>query len=291
MLKKLLKYEFKSQAKLLLPMILGILGSGILAALFLTLNNRLTYNNTAIAKVMQSTTTILSVLLIVAIFAATLVVLFLLIQRYYKNFFTDEGYLTFTLPVTTGQNILSKMIAAFVWSLAAGVACIIALFFLLFIGTAESGLFNVSLWQHMWVELSYLWEAAIQQVGSGQIALFGLELFLALLASFFGGLMIFYYAITQGCSSVRKNKILLSVLLFFAANIVVTLVRNILTIVAMIPWLSNLWFLEEETLLTPNTYTGFLHASMWISILVYAATAVVGFFLCRHILNKKLNLE
>ena len=35
--------------------------------------------------------------------------------RFYKNLFSDEGYLTRTLPVTSGQHLLSKTIAGSIW--------------------------------------------------------------------------------------------------------------------------------------------------------------------------------
>lgn len=36
--------------------------------------------------------------------------------RFYKNLFTDEGYLTKTLPVTNGTHLLSKTIAGSIWA-------------------------------------------------------------------------------------------------------------------------------------------------------------------------------
>ena len=36
--------------------------------------------------------------------------------RFYKNLFSDEGYLTRTLPVTSGQHLLSKTIAGSIWA-------------------------------------------------------------------------------------------------------------------------------------------------------------------------------
>ena len=43
--------------------------------------------------------------------------LFLIVVRYYKSLYTDEGYLTLTLPATRGQLLFSKAFAACVWSI------------------------------------------------------------------------------------------------------------------------------------------------------------------------------
>ena len=42
--------------------------------------------------------------------------------RYYRNMFTDEGYLTHTLPVTTHQLLLNKVITMSAWNLIGVVA-------------------------------------------------------------------------------------------------------------------------------------------------------------------------
>lgn len=41
----------------------------------------------------------------------------LIVVRYYKSLYTDEGYLTLTLPATRGQLLFSKAFAACVWSI------------------------------------------------------------------------------------------------------------------------------------------------------------------------------
>ena len=41
----------------------------------------------------------------------------IIIRRFYKNVFGREGYLTWTLPVTPHQILLSKLLSAFVWTL------------------------------------------------------------------------------------------------------------------------------------------------------------------------------
>ncbi|MCR4850138.1 MAG: hypothetical protein K5870_02665 [Lachnospiraceae bacterium] len=51
----------------------------------------------------------------VGIIAANVVTIIYLVIRYYRNLYTSEGYLTFTLPVKTDMIIHSKVITGSVW--------------------------------------------------------------------------------------------------------------------------------------------------------------------------------
>ena len=52
---------------------------------------------------------------VLALIFGTVMTLVLMIQRFYKNYLTDEGYLMFTLPVSVHSMIFSKLIVAIVW--------------------------------------------------------------------------------------------------------------------------------------------------------------------------------
>ena len=48
---------------------------------------------------------------------ASLLLTFIIgIVRFYKNLFTGEGYLSFTLPVTPGQQLFTKALVSFLFS-------------------------------------------------------------------------------------------------------------------------------------------------------------------------------
>ena len=84
----------------------------------------------------------LTVLFVVAIAACVVMTFVLMIIRFYKNFLTDEGYLMFTLPVTKGQLIWSKLLVSLVWVFASGVIGILV-GFIMSVGTdAQDVLFD-----------------------------------------------------------------------------------------------------------------------------------------------------
>ena len=110
MLGTLLKYEFKAVGRLLLP----LYGAWLIAAIMLGFATG--DSNLAGGSVLFI---VISGILYGA-FAMVAVVLtcILLIQRFYKNLLGNEGYLMFTLPVTTGQHIVNKTLSAAVWGTA-----------------------------------------------------------------------------------------------------------------------------------------------------------------------------
>lgn len=125
MLGKLFKYDFKALAKVLLPVhvaLLLVIAVGVLSGVYAGLGDASTYSYSVVSG--QRTFSVLKtislcvfffcMLLYVVAYFATWVVI---IHRYYKNFFTDEGYLTFTLPVKARTLFASKVLASIVWLL------------------------------------------------------------------------------------------------------------------------------------------------------------------------------
>ena len=131
MLNKLLKYEFKATARWFLPL--------YIALIVLTLLNKLTMivelPEIAVFTVLEVLLMVFYVMIIIFTSIATLI---LLLVRFYKNLYTDEGYLTHTLPVKPSMHLNCKLLSGFIWNVASGVVQIISLFILF----AGEGLFT-----------------------------------------------------------------------------------------------------------------------------------------------------
>lgn len=116
---KLLKYEIKAAGKwyLLLYAITIILSPllGIGVSNWLRTSLESTTSIFTLSDSIYSLAIIVLVALVVSLGIATL---FLVINRFYKNIYGREGYLTLTLPVNSHQIILSKLVAALIWMLA-----------------------------------------------------------------------------------------------------------------------------------------------------------------------------
>ncbi|MGN0291367.1 MAG: hypothetical protein ACI4C5_05495, partial [Lachnospiraceae bacterium] len=117
MLGKLLKHEFKTTSKMILPLYFVLVVLTIFARI--TAQSMFSANETLTDSLgfgIFSGTTI--VMYILGLFAVSIATFIYLVMRFYKNLFSAEGYLMHTLPVTSWQLLSSKLIVSFVWSLA-----------------------------------------------------------------------------------------------------------------------------------------------------------------------------
>ncbi|HFU4024531.1 TPA: ABC transporter permease [Streptococcus suis] len=122
---KLLKNEFKSVGK----WYFGLYGLSIIISFLLGL-----WIRTIDARTEFSTDSE-AILLAVSVFAYAIIIIsvaiatfFLIANRFRKNIYGRQGYLTMTLPVSTHQIILSKLVAALIWNILAAVVIILSIF-------------------------------------------------------------------------------------------------------------------------------------------------------------------
>lgn len=103
MLIKLIKHDLKSTYRTLLPIYIGMMSIAVLFAFSSQ------FNNPALD--------IIVVVIFGAIMAATAVSLIMVsIRLFSARLFSNEGYLSFTLPVSVSELYLSKIITAMIWS-------------------------------------------------------------------------------------------------------------------------------------------------------------------------------
>lgn len=295
MLKKLLKYEFKSVSRTLIPILLGTLAIAILTSVLFTINFRMIGSDSDIISTDGTEVVVnggfangifamilitLFILFTISIIASFFVVWFILMQRYYKNFFCDEGYLTFTLPVKTSQHLTSKLISGIVWTILGGLTVFLSVFLLIAFGTADSGIVNVEVLQEIWNIFGELYS----YVGTGNGIAYTIEVIVLVLIELATQTLLFYLAITIGSIIAKKHKILASAGVYLGINSVAAMVINI---GALVVFSDN----EFKMLRNIKSMPDKAHAFFILFILLYAATGVVCFFISNQLLKKKLNLE
>ena len=124
MLKRLIKYDMKSIAKVAVPMfvISALVSLVCCAVLYYTFSFAEEINSLFNAIMMTGGLYLIGVLTIIAMFV---IVGITVISRYYKSIFTDEGYLYMVIPVTKRSFLNSKIISSAIWfALSATVAWI-----------------------------------------------------------------------------------------------------------------------------------------------------------------------
>lgn len=146
MLSKLLKYEFRATGRIMLPVYALLLVTAGGTSVTGSLMGR--YPESTVLSIFR---TLFMTLFAFTTFGVLLLTLVLMVYRFYKNLMTDEGYLMFTLPVTTGQLIWSKMIVSAVWLLATAAMDVLSMFISVFDSAAWRDIFQLPglLWQQL----------------------------------------------------------------------------------------------------------------------------------------------
>ena len=134
MLLRLLKQDIRSTGRIMVVLYAAVL---VLAAVSRLLSSFL--DETVGSVLIMFFARAISVLFVVAVAACIVMTFVLMLIRFYKNFLTDEGYLMFTLPVTTGQLIWSKLLVAVLWVIVSAAVGILASF-ILTVGTDAQGI-------------------------------------------------------------------------------------------------------------------------------------------------------
>ncbi|MBR5202094.1 MAG: hypothetical protein IKW45_02410 [Clostridia bacterium] len=108
MLKKLLRYDFKSILKFWWIAAVSTLGLAVIGGWSVSIFE----NQKEFPEMLYVVATLAAIIAVLGGVAFAIMTIILLFSRFYKNFFTDEGYLTFTLPVKRATLLNSKLIAS-----------------------------------------------------------------------------------------------------------------------------------------------------------------------------------
>lgn len=226
MLGKALKYDLKSIYKLWLLLSGIILGMSVIAGL--SLRSLIYVDNPAQHfEAWEFLPIIFLFVSFIALFAYIVFTYFYPIYRFYKHFFTDEGYLTFTLPVKRSTHLNSKILNAFIWNTASGIVMTLAFVIVGLIAPAENdgtGIFLVKVWE----VLAPAIQSFIKIASGWEWALIIVILLISCTYSLFSTLLIFA-CVTFGSVIAKKHKVVLSIVVYYVVNIVISFISFIFT--------------------------------------------------------------
>ena len=270
---KLLKYEFKSQQKLLTILSFAALGAGLLGglALWLLVDVLKNVEDTFAAAIGSVLCTIFMFGVILAIVAYVVGLFILLIYRFYKHHFSEQGYLTFTLPVTPHQTLLASILNIVIWEAIALVTCLCAVCLML----APSLAFA---WKDAVPEIKMVWKELAEnlpQLGGGYKVLS----VLVTVASWAYALIIPLTCITIGCLLTKKYRILTAFAIYYGLQLGVSLVSGVISVILTVAGLAQ----GDEA-------EGLLWLSSAIPCALQLGLAIGGYFLMHRMVSKKLNL-
>ena len=290
MLKKLFKHDFRALSRTLFPLQIGILGGGLVATLLSALSIRLseaswasTSGSNLLKGLLMAVSVTGAVLIGVAIMASLIVTLIFICHHFYRSFLSDEGYLTFTLPVKTSDLIWSKLFAGMLWMLINGVVVMITLLIYSVFGTTTDTLVNVEVLQAFRTFFTDLLPQAAQYVS---IPLMVVETVVIGILGLAAQLLQFYFAIIVGGQVAKKHRILAAIGMYLLINMGVGIISSV--------FMSLVTFGEGAASLALNSAqeVGTFMTTIfgWYGVL-FAGLSVLFFLLSKSILKKNLNLQ
>jgi hypothetical protein len=178
MLSKLLKYEIKATGRIFLPIYSALL-------IFAVVNRFVQAFSQGQWQMPAVISMAVYIAIMVAMFVMTLIVM---IQRFYKNLLSDEGYLMLTLPVRPWSHIVCKLLVSMLWIMASGMAALLSIMIIALQKDSISALIR---------EAVPFFQQVFAYVGS-RIFLWSLEAAIGFLLSIVSGILIVYASIAIG---------------------------------------------------------------------------------------------
>lgn len=273
MVKKLFKHELKAHLRVLLIVWLGLLGVALLARCVQFFEQDSTvYDIVNVSSIVAYT---------VAVMASIAFPLVLAIVRFYRNLFTGEGYLSFTLPVTPFQHIWVKLAAAVLLQIVTGVVMLLS------VSVITAGEVLVEIWNAG----AYLFKQIFTYVPElkTHLFLYIAEFLVWLVVLYALELLLYYTCISVGQLS-KKNRILTAVGVYFGYYFACQILQTIwLVVISLVQNWDEI--LEPVFVFAEKHPCLFGHLFLCGAILLTAGTGVVYFAITHTIIRKRLNLE
>lgn len=259
MVLKLMKHEFKYLGRYLFLIWVGIL----LSVFSMRLLWELRFSpNTILAILGRASLG----LMVVGLIGLNMVTFFTIIFHFYRSMFSNEGYLTFTLPVKTSQIIFSKLFVG--WTFLMGSLLISSLVGATYITEAE-----------VWGAFASGLEELFQ---NQKIVVYYLVLWLLIyVVGTMAQILEFYMAMSLG-QLANRNKVIISILFYIGIRIIVQIsVTTLMVVLTLSGYMDRMEVAPGETIL--QFLTGGL-----IFVVLYG---IVEWLIVNYLCDKKLNLQ
>ncbi|MBQ3058036.1 MAG: hypothetical protein IJD00_03715 [Clostridia bacterium] len=273
MVKKLLKHEAKYYARTLIIIEAVIFALALFTRLLLFFEF-----DSIVYYILQGSSYAMFAL---AAYAALIMTFIVSIVRFYKNLFSNEGYLSFTLPVSTNQHLFAKLLSAVVYSVIVFVSVIAATLI-----TVSGDILNEAVKAGVYLLKNLL--AELPKGGTMHIVLYVIEFVVIMLLSVISSYLLYYCFIAIG-QTAKKNRILLSVGCYFIYSAATQAIGTFFSIAMSIaePYIP---FNAIERFIEAHPFA-FFHI-IFISLIVWSIImTVVFYFVVQRIISRKLNLE
>ena len=270
MVKKLFKYEVKSYLRVIIPTLIilfSIAVTGRIMQLFESDNvfYFIIYGSCVLALYVGSIASLFAVMVFAVI-------------RYYKNFFTQEGYLTFTLPINADQHIFVKLATAVMFSVIMFLSVIVAV--------------TVFIPWDLLVALldaaAYLLKIAFSGKVAAHFVFYVIEALVYLFTTTVVSLLIYYSCISIGQRS-NKNRILMAILTYVIYYLVAQTISTVVWV--LISVFSAAGLFDGIALFMTNHPYATVHIFLIGATVLYSIFGAGLYFISSYTIKRKLNLE
>lgn len=277
MLGKLLKYELLAEMRKYAVVFAAIIGAAVLFLVFDRGLSRL--GDYAIIDIFSG---FLLIAFILLCFFTLAMIIVMSCVRFKKNLFGDEGYLMHTLPVPVWQHIAVKIIAAYIWTVAALAVIIIGICILTCSGSWMTDMYDGM--KEAFAEISAADDASAA-------LLFNFKWFFIISAVLYPLLLLLYiyFCIAVG-SLFNSHKTLMSILTFVVVNTVGQIVSSVIMVICGLSSYMSMNTADMNAATADmfiSSYGKLMWGSSIFSVILYAAMAIGT----NYIMSKKLNLE
>lgn len=263
MLGKLMKYEWKSTWKLLLPMNMLIIVMTFFACITVQMDFFDSNNDMVIFSAMMIIFTYIGSMFVVCIGTAIY-----LIYRFYTSTYGDQGYLLHTLPVDKHHIIIAKVVTSAAWIFISTILISVSVMFLF----AEQGKFLV--------DFIEAFESVIEYWGGAEVT--GFMLIMTLIATIF---CIFSRVLkVTACISLGQLSSDHKVLMSFAFYFAIYFVQKIFTMLYFV-------FIEVINNASDSYRISYFDNSWEGTLISSILYSVIFYLLTWYVMEKKLNLE
>lgn len=278
MFAKLLKHEWRATAPSMGGLCAAILSLGVLGMVTLTALIRRAEELNELAAGSMALSMVFIYLAIVICVAASGI---LLMIRFYKSRFTDQGYLTFTLPVSVHQNFLSAFINQLLWTVLVSIATCVAFGLM---GVAVYNAVGADAFAEVKEELKYIYDETIGQAEQTLASVLP-GYILQLAVSFVYSTVVAMTCLTVGATIAKKHKILAAIGVYYFISMATGMIQNSLTMSIT---------LRMEEMLEGSPLQIMEEASrqlLMVTIPMQILVIVGCYFLSTTLMKKKLNLN
>lgn len=297
MLGKLIKNEWKGTYRTGCLMLIGLVGITFLgwlafqSPMWRQLSDENYYYRSTFGVNILNITSVFTLLLYAMMLVAVSVgIIAFLGVRFYKTMYTDEGYLTHTLPVTEGQLLFTKTLISGVWILLINIGIILSVFMLMvFMVNAilPAGYSLSDFWEEFWrmyqeeglEEMVLIFE---RELGLNFRGYFAYSI-VSMIFGAFTSIITLFGAISLG-QLFTKHRVLMAIVSYIGISIVKGICSSVVEGIVTGAYMGS----RNNS---PGIVGSYINTNMIISLILSIVFAAVLYLVSWLINTRRLNME